>query len=122
MYRQVQQVLDKMSVLQRELRAGIVASSTQEMSTRGSMSMALIDEMIETLRRGAQVHDTGEPEVNADLVGAAQRALDLAWARIEKLALGTDTTLMREALLDSKTYVDLTAAYVAASLGTEFEV
>lgn len=122
MYRQVQQVLDRMSPLQNELRAGILGDSTQEMSTRGTMAMAIIDEMIETLRRANRPDEAGQPEVNTTLVDAARRALNLSWARVEAIALGTNTSVMRQALLDSKTYADLAAAYIAASIGLEFEV
>lgn len=122
MYRQVQQARDNMVNVERAVRAGILAENTREMSGYGTEGMAMVDQMLHTLREGLTAHDPGEPEVNRNLVEATIRALTLAWSASEKMATGTSVTEMRSALLDVKSYVDFAAAYIATALGTEFEL
>ena len=55
------------------------------------------------------------------MVQATQRALGLAWANSERVAVGSTVPEMRQALLECKTFVDYAEAYIAASLGVELE-
>ncbi|HZU11382.1 MAG TPA: hypothetical protein VFB58_00955 [Chloroflexota bacterium] len=122
MYRQVQHVRNTLGQLDSVLREAILADDLPAMVRLGTDGMAMIDQVIQALRRGAGEHDPGEPRVNQSMVDAAQRQLSLAWNRIEALALASDARGARAALLDSKTSVDLAAAYVAGALGEEFQI
>jgi hypothetical protein len=118
MYREVQRIRDDIQSVQRAVRAGILADVTRDVSGYTSEAMAQIDALINSLSHLPPGDNQG---VEPALIGAAQRALNLAWARSERVGLGSSVPEMREALVDCKTYVDYAEAYVAASLGVELE-
>lgn len=117
MYREVQRIRDDIEGVQRSVRAGILAGSTRDIRGFTGEAMAQIDSLLFALKNlPAGESNSIEPA----LVRAAQRALDQAWTRSERVGLGNTVAEMREALVDCKTFVDYAEAYVAASLGVEF--
>lgn len=122
MYRQVQQVRDNLAPLERTVREAILADTVEDMTRLGTDAMAMVDQMLFTLKGGQQDHPMGEPRVDPNLVDAGQRQLNEAWSRAESLALAKNPTQVRGILVDVKTAVDLAAAYIAQALGTELEI
>lgn len=117
MYREVQRIRDDIGSAQRAVRAGILAETTRDISGFAGEAMAQIDALLFTLRNLPSGDSGG---VEPELIGAAQRNLNLAWAQSQRVGLGSTVPEMREALVDCKTFVDYAEAYVAASLGAEF--
>lgn len=122
MYRDVQSIRDTMLNLDRTVRAGILADSTRDMSARASEGMAMVDQVLQTLRTTLNTGSTdSDLKVERPLLEAAQRALDHAWSRAERVAIGNSASEMREYLVDFKTWADFATAYLSAALGSELE-
>ena len=122
MYRDVQSIRDTMLNLDRTVRAGILADSTRDMSARASEGMAMVDQVLQTLRTTLNTGSTeSDLKVERPLLEAAQRALDHAWSRAERVARGNSASEMREYLVDFKTWADFATAYLSAALGSELE-
>ncbi len=117
MYREVQRIRDDIEGVQQSIRSGILADTTRDISGYAGQAMAQIDSLLFALKNLPAGDSNG---VEPALVRAAQRSLDLAWARSQRVGLGNTVPEMREALVDCKTFVDYAEAYVAASLGVEF--
>jgi hypothetical protein len=117
-YRTLQGIRDRMVPLQQELNAACLAESTEAIGRHATTAMAIVDEVLETLRRGGTADDGGD-RVDRNLLQAAQRALAQAWESAEKVSLGTSAQEMRARALDFKTLADFANAYVSAALGTE---
>lgn len=122
MYRQVQRVRDSLGQLEGVLREAILAEEFPEMTRLGTDAMVMIDQMIQTLHAGENEHNLGEPDLDARLLDAGRHQLGLAWSVAERMALAKDVREARGFLLDVKTAADLAAAYLAGSMGEEFQV
>ena len=118
-YRTVQGIRNNMVNLQQALRSAFLADSTNEMGRHATEAMAIVDEMLRTLRTDESGSDAGEgDQADQTLLQSAERALTQAWDRAEKVTLATSLPEMRERLLDFKTLADFADAYVSAALGT----
>lgn len=118
MYREVQRIRDEIQSVRHAIDEGILSDSTRDMGHRVSEAMAQIDALLYSLGHLPTDDNQG---IEPALIQATQRALSLAWANSERVAVGSTVPEMRQALLQCKTFVDYAEAYVAASLGVELE-
>jgi hypothetical protein len=117
MFRQLQQVRDKMDLVHQPLRNAILADSTRDMSLYLGQAQAAADETLNRLQGTVNAGVAGLSDEDGALLRAAERALDLALDAAGKVALGNNVREMRDRLLEFKTQVDFAEAYVCAALG-----
>jgi hypothetical protein len=118
MYREIRAAAGTMDAIQAHLRRAILAEDTREIGTEASAAQALTIEMLDRLK-AASANAGDRPDANPALVDAAMSTLNMAWQNGERVAIGSNVTEFRAAVIDFKTCVDYARAYLRAAIGSE---
>jgi hypothetical protein len=117
LYRATREVEDKLDVLERHLRAALLADDTRTISGETAAAQALTVEILDRLKAALAHGDEADPDHR--FVRSAVSCLSDAWNNAEKVGLGTNAAEMRARLIDFKTPADYAAAYVRLAVGSE---
>jgi hypothetical protein len=117
LYRATREVEDKLDVLERHLRAALLADDTRTISAETAAAQALTVEILDRLKTALARVDDGDPDHR--FIQAAVNCLSDAWNNAEKVGLGASAAEMRARLIDFKTPADYAAAYLRMAIGYE---
>lgn len=125
MYREVQRARDDIAGVQERLQAAILAEDTRAMTQYGTQAQAAADGLLRALEDAennqSAIENVGEGRVERGFVEAAAARLGKAVVDSQRIAMGTNVSEIREALIGIKTHIDYADAYLHAALGGQIE-